>query len=105
VKGVDRVREHREAVNAANPVLHTFDTQHVTNTGTGLNQAEGEAALGEFRVQGKEHTGPGHVDHRGRGEIADHETDGLSCLVDSGNDGVEDVLGIEVNDAGFDTEG
>ena len=104
MKGVNRVREHGEAIDAANPILHTLDAQHVANTSTGLDQAEGEVALGELRMEGKEHARPGHVDHRGRGEITDHETDGFSRLVDPGDDGVEDMLGIEVNDAGFNTE-
>ena len=61
--------------------------------------------LVEFRLQREKHVRAGHVDHGRSGEIADDEADRLGRGVEPREHGVEDVLGVEIDDAGLDAEG
>jgi hypothetical protein len=61
---VDGIGEHGEAVNTADSFLDAFAPQHVTHGGACLDDAKRYAALGQFRLEGKEHTGAGHINVR-----------------------------------------
>jgi hypothetical protein len=105
LKIVDRIREHREAVDAAGTFIESLDPQHVAHGRACFNETEGDAAFDEFRVERLEHVRTGHVDVRGCGKVADDEPNRLGCGIESREHGVEDVLGVEIDDARFDAEG
>src|SRR5271165_2492543 len=99
LKILDRVREHREAVDAAGLFLHALDAQHVAYGRARFDQAESNSTLHEFCVQRQKHPRAGHVDIWRRREIADDQPDGFARGVETREHGVEDVFSVEINNA------
>ena len=105
MKSLNRIDERREAVDATDLFLNALDPQHVAHGRARLDEAEWEAAFCQLSVQRPEHFRAGQVKERGGREIADDELDRLAHGIDPGKHAVEDVFGVEIDDAGLDAEG
>src|SRR5690349_5935903 len=70
-----------------------------------FDDAERDAAFIELCFEGEKGARPRHVDHGRSRQIPDDQPDRLGCSVESRQDCVEDMLRVEINDAGFDAEG
>src|SRR4030095_16514892 len=84
--------------------LNALYAQDVAHGRMSFDEAEGDAAFCQFRVQRQEHPRAGQVHFRRRGEIADDQPQRFARGIDPREHGIEDVSHVEIDVSRLDAE-
>src|SRR4029077_16468517 len=101
LKMVNHVGDSCEAVYAAQFAVDAFMAEPIAHRGTRFNRFELDARGDEFLSHAHKHVGTLHVNKRRGGEIEHNELRRRRLRVNTAQDGVADIVDVEIDEGRF----